>query len=213
MHQKEVRLIKQEVGGSKTVLEVGCGTGRLSVALLQKNTRIIGLDISETMLQRTRKRSKELNLLLGDAGNLPFRNESIESVFSAYTINHIPNYRKALSEMCRIASHYVIIIVPYFLGVLVLISLILNPIRKLLGRLKVFSRYFFPSDISKVLKTNRLNVKQRGLYLIPPKVVNFNLLPYFAVKILEKLNPILDPLLLKLFSVQVSVGTKSRLHE
>jgi SAM-dependent methyltransferase len=41
------------------VLELGCGTGRITMALAQMGMRVTGLDLSERMLERaTRKRSK-----------------------------------------------------------------------------------------------------------------------------------------------------------
>lgn len=44
------------------VLEIACGTGRLTLALAQKGVDITGLDISEGMLEQAKKKAKEKDI-------------------------------------------------------------------------------------------------------------------------------------------------------
>jgi len=216
MHQKEVKIFFEEVPPIKglRILEVGSGTGRFTIEFIKNGACTISLDSSKGMLNILKSKInihplyKNFNLILGDAEHLPFRDSSIEIVFSAYTINHIPNYMRVLKEICRVTSNYVIVIVPYFISILAPLPLIINPLRKLLKRLPVFSKYFLPKDILKVLTNNNLKVRQRGVYLIPPKVLSLKLLPHSIVTLLDKLSPLLEGVLGKLYAVQVSIGHK-----
>lgn len=45
------RLIQRHASGAKTILDLGCGTGRHDFLLSQKDYMIAGVDISETMLE------------------------------------------------------------------------------------------------------------------------------------------------------------------
>jgi SAM-dependent methyltransferase len=63
------------------VLELGCGTGRLTVPVAKTGARIIGIDRSQPMLARGRQRLRRARLtnasvLLGDIRQLPFRRRS-----------------------------------------------------------------------------------------------------------------------------------------
>lgn len=60
------------------VLELGCGTGRITLPLARAGIRIVGIDRSETMLARARRRiararlGRRARLLRGDIRRLPF---------------------------------------------------------------------------------------------------------------------------------------------
>ncbi|MEO6237079.1 MAG: class I SAM-dependent methyltransferase [Vicinamibacterales bacterium] len=63
---------------SGTVLELGCGTGRLSLPLLKSGARLFGVDRSEPMLQRLHAKARRAGvsgaqLVRGDIRRLPFR--------------------------------------------------------------------------------------------------------------------------------------------
>jgi ubiquinone/menaquinone biosynthesis C-methylase UbiE len=61
------------------VLELGCGTGRLSLPLLKSGAELVGIDRSEAMLRRGRTKARragfgaEVRLVRGDIRRLPFR--------------------------------------------------------------------------------------------------------------------------------------------
>jgi ubiquinone/menaquinone biosynthesis C-methylase UbiE len=75
------------------VLELGCGTGRIAIPVAQAGARIIGIDRSEEMLARARKRIKRarlstrLSLVRGDITALPFgARTKFSAVLAAYGI-------------------------------------------------------------------------------------------------------------------------------
>ncbi|HYT66971.1 MAG TPA: class I SAM-dependent methyltransferase [Vicinamibacterales bacterium] len=69
-------LAKRQIG---TVLELGCGTGRLALPLLKSGARLVGIDRSEAMLGRARMKARRAGLIdrarfvRGDIRHLPFR--------------------------------------------------------------------------------------------------------------------------------------------
>jgi phosphatidylethanolamine/phosphatidyl-N-methylethanolamine N-methyltransferase len=93
------------VGGR--VLEVGVGTG-LSLSDYGKSTRIVGIDISEPMLEKARKRVAAKGLTnveaieVMDAENLAVPDASFDVVVAQYVITAIPNPERALDEFVRV---------------------------------------------------------------------------------------------------------------
>lgn len=86
----------------KTVLEIGCGRGRLSRALLRYNPKlVIGIDYALT--KKMQEFSDErLSLREADARNLDLPGNSIDSIFSINVFEHIDDLKKALAEMSRV---------------------------------------------------------------------------------------------------------------
>jgi ubiquinone/menaquinone biosynthesis C-methylase UbiE len=71
------------VGQGATVLDVGCGTGRVAAHLTQTGLRVIGLDLSEGML---RQAPPELPVFVAHAGALPVRSGSCHGVVAWYSL-------------------------------------------------------------------------------------------------------------------------------
>jgi len=66
------------------VLELGSGTGRVTVPLAQAGIDIVGIDRSEQMLARVRV--ERLRLVRGDIRSLPFRAGSFSAVIAPYGV-------------------------------------------------------------------------------------------------------------------------------
>jgi phosphatidylethanolamine/phosphatidyl-N-methylethanolamine N-methyltransferase len=95
----------EAIGGR--VLEVGVGTG-LSLADYGKDVRVVGIDISEPMLEKARKRVAAKSLTnveaieVMDAENLAVPDASFDVVVAQYVVTAIPNPEKALDEFVRV---------------------------------------------------------------------------------------------------------------
>ena len=76
--QGEVDFVEQEIGHdrAKTILDVGCGTGRHTLGLARRGYQVVGLDLSESLLTQGRKMARAENLdvtfIAGDARSLDF---------------------------------------------------------------------------------------------------------------------------------------------
>lgn len=77
----ECDFIEKEIAYNKEIkiLDIGCGTGRHSIELTKRGYTVVGVDLSESLLQRAREKSTEQNLQIDfrkhDARNLLFLNE------------------------------------------------------------------------------------------------------------------------------------------
>src|SRR2546430_6151386 len=58
------------------VLDACCGTGDLAVAAARAGGRVTGLDFSDRMLERARRKAPELDWVSGDVLALPFADAS-----------------------------------------------------------------------------------------------------------------------------------------
>jgi SAM-dependent methyltransferase len=80
-----------------TVLDVGCGQGRLR-ELLPGRVSWFGLDASPTQLQASPHRP----LVLGDATHLPFPDETFDAVAALWMLYHLADPRTAITEAARV---------------------------------------------------------------------------------------------------------------
>jgi ubiquinone/menaquinone biosynthesis C-methylase UbiE len=88
------------------VLDVGCGTGFLSLLLAALGHRVVGIDIAEEMLARAREKAagagQEVTLRLADAARPPFSDESFDLVVERHLIWTVPEPMAALRRWTRI---------------------------------------------------------------------------------------------------------------
>jgi len=91
------------------ILDVATGTGDLAIAALQtKPQQIIGIDISEGMLEIGKKKiealhaSQIIQLEKGDSEALSFETGSFDAITCAYGVRNFENLEKGLTEMCRV---------------------------------------------------------------------------------------------------------------
>lgn len=91
------------------ILDVGVGTGRFPRAMLSDERfhgRVWGLDISLGMLRRARQRLAEhgdrCTLILEDANDLPFPDETFDAVVCLETLEFTPRPRRTLGELLRV---------------------------------------------------------------------------------------------------------------
>jgi ubiquinone/menaquinone biosynthesis C-methylase UbiE len=87
------------------VLELAIGTGR-NMALYPPAVRVTGVELSEQMLARARRRAQQLGLSVGlhvgDAQDLQFADSSFDTVLITFALCTIPDERRALTEAFRV---------------------------------------------------------------------------------------------------------------
>jgi len=92
-----------------SILDIATGTGDLAINLTKTNaSKIIGLDISEGMLDVGRKKVAKKNLghtidlVIGDSENLQFDDNTFDAITVAFGIRNFENLEKGLSEILRV---------------------------------------------------------------------------------------------------------------
>ncbi len=86
----------------KDALVVGCGSG-LEAGMLARafSANVIGIDVGNDFIF-DHKASAPAQLLMMDARELKFPDNSFDMVFSFHALEHIPEPKRALSEMARV---------------------------------------------------------------------------------------------------------------
>ena len=105
--KKVVELVAKQ--NPKTILDIATGTGDLAINLAETNAQeIIGLDISEGMLEVGKKKikkkqlSNKIKMVVGDSEQLPFDDSTFDAITVAFGIRNFENLDKGLSEILRV---------------------------------------------------------------------------------------------------------------
>jgi SAM-dependent methyltransferase len=86
-------------------LDMGCGTGALSAAILERCSpaSVVGVDPSEGFLGKARERlSTRMSFQSGSAAEIPLDTASVDVTVSGLALNFAPDERAALAEMKRV---------------------------------------------------------------------------------------------------------------
>jgi demethylmenaquinone methyltransferase/2-methoxy-6-polyprenyl-1,4-benzoquinol methylase len=84
------------------VLDACCGTGDLAVAGARAGGRVTGLDFSERMLERARRKAPALEWVQGDLLALPFPDGSFDAATVGFGIRNVEDVGAALRELRRV---------------------------------------------------------------------------------------------------------------
>ena len=86
------------------LLDAGCGTGVFTMDMLSCGARVVGLDLSLSMIRRAREkaRNSRLQILSADLLSLPFPENTFSKAVSITALEFIPDARKAVQELFRV---------------------------------------------------------------------------------------------------------------
>ena len=86
----------------QTVLDLGCGTGDLSQAAIDVGATVVGVDLSQEMLVRARRRMPGLRLIRGKGEALPLADQSVDAVVSGFALRNFESIPAVLRECARV---------------------------------------------------------------------------------------------------------------
>jgi ubiquinone/menaquinone biosynthesis C-methylase UbiE len=84
------------------VLDLCCGQGNVSEALLRRGCQVVGVDFSPAMLAFARQRARTATFIEADAQDLPFGDAEFDLVVSNLGVCHIPDQPRALEQARRV---------------------------------------------------------------------------------------------------------------
>jgi len=88
-------------------LELGVGTGRIALPLLQYGFSYTGVDISPAMIDVLRTKAgdfEKLTLVEADVTQLPFADASFDVALTVHLLHLVPDWRRVLSEIRRVLT-------------------------------------------------------------------------------------------------------------
>lgn len=93
----------------KLILDIATGTGDFAIAATRINhAKVIGIDISEGMLEVGRRKLKKkkltesIELLKADSENIPFDNDKFDAAIVGFGVRNFENLKKGLTEINRV---------------------------------------------------------------------------------------------------------------
>ncbi len=104
-HGKILPLFGDATG--KSIVDIGAGTGRLSLELLKRGASVTAIDVSEEMLAILKKKANRaeaarLSTLVGDAESIPVPDNTFDFVVAAFLIVHLKDPARFFDEAYRV---------------------------------------------------------------------------------------------------------------
>jgi demethylmenaquinone methyltransferase / 2-methoxy-6-polyprenyl-1,4-benzoquinol methylase len=85
------------------VLDACCGTGDLAVAAWKAGAgRVVGLDFSERMLERARRKAPDLEWIQGDVLALPFEDATFDAAVVGFGVRNVEDLEGGFKELRRV---------------------------------------------------------------------------------------------------------------
>lgn len=102
-----IDLLRQKIpGDSMRILDVGCGTGEMSILLAGMGHQVTGVDLSEQMLAKARNKALSLDYSIqfemGDAESLSWPDSSMDVILNRHLFWTLPHPDKAIQEWKRV---------------------------------------------------------------------------------------------------------------
>jgi demethylmenaquinone methyltransferase/2-methoxy-6-polyprenyl-1,4-benzoquinol methylase len=95
----------------QSILDIATGTADVAISLRKLGPKnIVGLDLSEKMLEVGREKIRKRNLsgliqlVKGDSEQLPYPNDSFDAITVAFGVRNFENLKQGLAEMCRVVK-------------------------------------------------------------------------------------------------------------
>jgi ubiquinone/menaquinone biosynthesis C-methylase UbiE len=83
-------------------LDIGCGSGNYSIELQKKGLNFIGIDPSEDMLIKAKKKNNKIDWRAGTAERTELADKSINGIIAILTIHHWADLNKGFVELNRV---------------------------------------------------------------------------------------------------------------
>jgi len=101
--RRVVRKLKPLLTKDARVLDVGCGTGDLSIELFEKTAgRVTGIDFCRPMLKLAKAKAPRIAFIEGDALRLPFADASFEGLTIGFALRNLASVEEGLGELLRV---------------------------------------------------------------------------------------------------------------
>lgn len=100
-----IDLLVSELAGLGSCLEIGTGTGAISLALGEAGIPVVGIDLAMSMLAKLIEKDggrRPFPIALADATEVPFRNDVFGGAVVRHVLHLIPAWETAVAELTRV---------------------------------------------------------------------------------------------------------------
>jgi len=99
----EVESFIEAAGAADLAVDVGCGNGRHVETLQRRATRVLGVDVSRSLLDAAIERVPDVVFLLGDASRLPIASGRVDLAVYIATLHHLPTREARIASLDELA--------------------------------------------------------------------------------------------------------------
>ena len=158
-HGRYVAFNMMDVKPNETILEVGVGTG-LSLSLYPKEAHVMGIDISQEMLDKAENKKRyyglsNVSLYNMDASSTTFADNTFDKVIASHVITVVPDPLRTINEIKRVCKKDGEIFILNYTGcnnkVISRFEEFISPVRDKLGLGKHF-------DLDELLRNANLSI-------------------------------------------------------
>jgi ubiquinone/menaquinone biosynthesis C-methylase UbiE len=93
---------------TSSILEIGIGTGRIALPLLERGLPVIGIDLSLAMMGEVQKKiadkSARVAFAQADANDLPFADATFDCAYAVHVYHLVANWPRALRDALRVVK-------------------------------------------------------------------------------------------------------------
>ncbi|MGB3977196.1 MAG: methyltransferase domain-containing protein [bacterium] len=170
-HQENFLL--QQIGSPAglRILDIGAGTGRISLPLSRMDAQVHAADASLKMLQILQQKAFLQGVCIPlsriDAHALPFTDQSFDVVMSFRLIMHVVDWKRVVAEICRVSRDYVILDFPPLSGFAGLAPLI-HPFIRLVREHHQSYRVFRIGEVVSALHSENFETTAIDKHLVLP---------------------------------------------
>lgn len=102
----EKYVIEKYMPADSSVLDLGCGAGRTTIYIFENGCNVIGVDISDSLIDQARKNFPEIDFRVMDARSLNFKDSSFDAVFFSFNgidnLTSLTERKKVMEEVRRV---------------------------------------------------------------------------------------------------------------
>ena len=171
--QDQERVLGEFLGdvSGQRVLDMATGTGRAALALARRGAIVTGVDASREMLSVARTRAADAGLTIefteGDAHALAFADRSFDAVVCLRMLMHVPDWRKALGELCRVTQQRLVFDYPA-MGSAAAFQAIWRRVALTMGQRVEAYRVFRGADVTRELERHGFRITSTHKQFVLP---------------------------------------------
>ena len=163
----------------KMILDLGVGTGRLAIWLVENGFNVVGIDLSKEMIKRTRMKNSILSvnmpLILGDVHFLPFKKGVFDGCICINVMNHLSEINRVIKNVRYVIKSKGSFVVnfPNLQSPYLPVAIFINLRKRALFKGQISSKWFTPKEIKLLLMKGGFKIKEvKGCAIASPLPLN-----------------------------------------
>ena len=108
--KKLLNTMKEALGGCRTILDIGTGTGRFAEYFNDSGFNVVGIDVSLYMMAKAREK-KLRDLVRADAHRLPFRDSTFDGAVMVHVLHLVRDWVQVVGEVGRVTGRVIVAVV------------------------------------------------------------------------------------------------------